>query len=203
MHNRCESNIKVRLGDIAGNWSEFYEKGDNLNSFLKKIEIKESVISGINLIYLTTSIIFLILYTFLGVLLTIIFHNKFYGFLFSYAKKINYYPSYVYEFLNFCYKRPSNFLGKFELILISIIFSILSIPLIIPLLITSKYIRIYDWVSLYESLLKKGYNTEISTIKVKKLKHNKYYCLDGNHRHIILLLIHGVKKKIDVILVDS
>ena len=202
MYNPCESNIKVKLGDITGDWSEFYVEGDDLNSFLKKIEIKESVISGINLLYLTISIIFLILYTFLGVFITLIFYNKFYGFLFSYAKKINYYPNYVCEFLNFCYKKPSNFLGKFELILISTLFSILSVPLIIPLLITSKYIRIYDWETLYGSLLENGYDKNKSVIKVKKNINNGYRCVDGNHRHVMLLLIYGVKKKIDVILVD-
>lgn len=202
MYNPTESNIKVKLGDITGDWSEFYEKGDDLNSFLKKIEIKESVISGINLIYLTTSIIFLILYAFLGVLFTIIFHNKFYDFLYNITKQINYHPKRVHKFLIFCSRKPNNFWGRFSLILISFLISIISIPLIVPLLIHSKYTIAYDWNTLYRSLSENGYDKNKSVIKVKKTIKNGYRCVDGNHRHIMLLLIHGAKKKIDVILVD-
>ena len=59
----------------------------------------------------------------------------------------------------------------------------------------------YDWAVLYKSLKDNGYvphNFKNEYITVEKFK-GKYICIDGNHRHSILLDIYGPDKIIDVV----
>ena len=59
----------------------------------------------------------------------------------------------------------------------------------------------YDWVGLHKSLKDNGYEPnkfEKGYIKVVKYEGGNYRCLDGNHRHRILLDIYGPDKIIDV-----
>ena len=197
--------IKVKLGDIIGNYTSYYNSDLDVVNFTKEIDEKDNTIKGISLLYFILSILFLFTYPFFGLLSTIIFHDKLYSFLYNYTEKINFYPSYFNEFLLYCKSKPKNFFGRLDLILISLILS-LTTWFVFFMLFNSRFIRKYDWSGLYNSLNKKGYQPKKhdSWIKVKKIGCDlKYHCLDGNHRHIMLLLIHGVGKKIDVVLVDS
>lgn len=197
--------IKVKLGDIIGNYTSYYNSDLDIINFTKEIHEKDNTIKGISLLYFILSILFLFTYPFFGLLSTIIFHDKLYSFLYNYVEKINFYPSYFNEFLLYCKSKPKKFFGRLDLISISLILS-LTTWFVFFMLFNSRFIRKYDWSGLYDSLNKKGYQPKKydSWVKVRKRECGlKYYCVDGNHRHIMLLLIHGVKKKIDVILVDS
>ncbi len=133
---------------------------------------------------------------------TVIFHDKLYSFLYNYVEKIDFYPSYFNEFFLYCKSKPKNFFGRLDLILTSLILS-LTTWFVFFMLFNSRFIRQYDWSGLYDSLSKKGYQPKKygSWIKVKKRGDLGYYCIDGNHRHILLLLIYGPKKKIKVSLI--
>ena len=200
--------INVRLGDITGRYSSYYNNNNDLNicDFNKQINKDENTIEGIFLLYFVLGVLFLVTYPFFGLLATIFFHNKLYIFLHNYVEKINFYPSYFNEFLLFCKLKPKNFLSRLDLILTSIILS-LTTWFVFLLLFNSRFIQKYNWSALYYSLTEKGYQPKKfnSWITVKERGHINgsliYNCQDGNHRHITLLLIHGPEKKVKVKLV--
>ena len=200
--------INVKLGDITSKYSNYYDDNNDLNiyDFTKQINKDENTVAGIFLLYFVLSVLFLTIYPFFGLLVTIFFHNKLYGFLHYYVEKMNFYPRYFNEFLLVCKLKPKNFLGRLDLILTSIILS-LTTWLVFLLLFNSRFIKKYDWYELYYSLIKKGYQPkEINSWVVVKKRgcingSLIYNCQDGNHRHMTLLLIHGPEKKVEVRLV--
>jgi len=196
--------IKVKLGEIGGEYSSYYNKDVNIFDFIKQVHKDENTLKGITWVYFTLSFLFLIIYPFLGLLTTIIFHTKIYSFIYGYTEKMGFYPSYFNEFLLFCKSQPKNFIGRLNLTLISLFLS-LTTWVIFFLLFNSRFIRQYDWFKLYNSLFEKGYQPKangswITIVKTREDDKNspKYRCLDGNHRHIILLLIYGTEKKVTV-----
>jgi hypothetical protein len=213
---------KVKLGDIIGEYSDYYYNNNDLDifDFFEQVHKDDNTIKGISLLYFIISILFLLIYPFFGLLSTIIFHNKLYSFLYDYAEKIDFYPSYFSDFFLYCKLQPKNFLGRLNLIFISLFLS-LTTCFVFLLLINSRFIRQYNWTKLYTSLVEKGYQpkrhswgdkeyAQWITVRKKQLTFDrkrklgfnlndqKYLCLDGNHRHITLLLIYGPEKEIEV-----
>ena len=212
--------VKVKLGDIIGNYSNYYNDDLDIFDFFEQVHKDDNTIKGISLLYFIISILFLLIYPFFGVLFTIIFHNKLYSFLYDYVEKIDFYPSYINDFLMYCKLQPKNFLGRLNLIFISLFLS-LTTCFVFLLLFNSRFIARYNWAKLYTSLVEKGYQPQrhswgdkeymqwitvrkkqLTTDSKRKLGFNlndpKYRCLNGNHRHIILLLIYGAEKEIEV-----
>ncbi len=203
--------IKVKLGDIIGDYSNYYNGDLDVFNFFEQVHKDENTIKGKSLLYFIISVLFLLIYPFFGLLFTIIFHNKLYSFLYDYVEKIDFYADFR-GFLLYCKLQPKKFLDRLNLIFISLFLSLTTF-FVFLLLFNSRFIRRYDWTKLYTSLIEKGYKPNLPhwghkehgqwiVVSKKKLDFNlnnpKYRCLDGNHRHIILLLIHGPEKEIDV-----
>ncbi len=220
--------INVKLGDITGNYSSYYNDL-NICDFTKQINKDENAINGIFLLYFVLGVLLLVIYPFFGFLATIFFHNKLYGFLHNYVQKMNSYPfspspnnisilridtfsiykkwRHLNEFLLLRKLKPKNFLGILDLILITLILSLTT--WVVLILFIYRFIQKYNWYGLYHSLTKKGYQpqnfdswiTVSEKVCINCHEGLKYVCKDGNHRHIILLLIHGPEKEVKVRLV--
>jgi len=177
-----ENIIKVKLGDIQSVYLH-YSMGCLLGN------------EKFNTFKIIKECFFILVFGLVGVLFTILFHKRCFYFFSKFIKNDYIYP-HTYNSLG------NGIFSRLILIIISICLSLSTFIIIWGNISDNLNESVdYDWVGLHKSLKDNGYEPnkfENGYIKIKKFK-DKYDCLDGNHRHRILLDIYGPDKIIDVI----
>ena len=180
IRNKMTNNlIKIRVGDIVNNFNNV-----NLIFCDDKVEFTSNRLKIF--LYLT-------LFNIFGLIPIFLFPDK--TFFFIYRKtRLSY-------FNPFHFKISPKFLRRFIFILTYIINLFFYPFIILNYIILESDLYRYDWVGLYKSMKKEGYQPKKFNngyIKVEKYK-NLYYCSDGNHRHKVLEFIYDKDKIIEVI----
>ena len=176
--------MEVELGSISD--GSFKDYKIILNDY-KEIKADKNLPPKIKVI------LFMILFAFIGPLLTLFLHKNAFKFFYKYIRE-EYLHLRTYIHLN------NNLMCRLTLFIISILISFNTPLLILYKTIENRYDNSYDWSGLYHSLKKEGYNPDKykdGYITITKLK-GVYTCIDGNHRRALLEYIYGKNYKIKV-----
>ena len=183
-HKRDYKIIELELGSIdSRNFRDYKISTISKN----KIRVDKNLPSKVKVI------LFMILFVFIGPLMTLFFHKNAFNF-FYHKIKGDYLQKETYLKLN------NDLISRFILFTISLLISF-NIPLLILYKwIENKYDYSYNWNSLYNSLKNDGYiphKFKNGYLTVAKFSYG-YACLDGNHRKLLLESLYGKKHKIKV-----